>query len=100
PEVRVRPARVRMLIGYDIADGDMRAILKRLACEVGDESGAFLAKPPTWRFDLAIEEDFVEEIARIHGYDHVPSHAPRSNMPMLWYPEGRRSVFDLRHALA
>jgi phenylalanyl-tRNA synthetase beta chain len=99
-EVRVRPARVRMLIGYDIPDADMRAILMRLACEVGTPSDAFLVKAPTWRFDLAIEEDFVEEIARIRGYDHVPSDAPRSSVPMLWYPEGRRTVHDLRHALA
>ena len=100
PEVRVRPQRVRTLLGYDIAEAEMQAILKRLACEVAPEGGAFKVKPPSWRFDLAIEEDFVEEIARIHGYEHVPSDPPRSSVPMAPIPEGLRSTFDLRHVLA
>jgi phenylalanyl-tRNA synthetase beta chain len=77
----------------------MRSILVRLACEVADKDGALRVKPPSWRFDLAIEEDYVEEIARIHGYEHVPSSPPRSSVPMLRVEEGRRSVFDLRHGL-
>jgi hypothetical protein len=91
---------VRTLLGYDIDEGEMRAILKRLACEVAQESGAFRAKPPTWRFDLAIEEDFVEEIARIHGYEHVPSTPPRSGVPMLRFPKGAARPSNLRHLLA
>ena len=98
--VRVRPARVRALLGYNVGDGDMRRILTKLACEVAMEGAAFAVKPPSWRFDLAIEEDFVEEIARIHGYDHVPAQAPRSSVPMLTIPEGRRDAFALRHAAA
>src|SRR6185503_7311932 len=58
------------------------------------------ATPPSWRFDLEIEEDFVEEIARIHGYDHVPAGPPRSSLPMLPRHDGERSRFDLRHLLA
>ncbi len=99
-EVRVRPDRVRKLLGYEVADSEMRAILASLACEVAAETGAFVAKPPSWRFDLALEEDFVEEIARIHGYEHVPSGPPRSSVPMLALKDGTRTVFDLRHILA
>ena len=98
--VRVRPARVRALLGYDVPRDEMLRILASLACEVAPGEEAMSVKPPTWRFDLAIEEDFVEEIARIHGYDHVPSVAPRSSVPMLSLAEGRRSPFDLRHAAA
>ncbi|MGZ5074730.1 MAG: phenylalanine--tRNA ligase subunit beta, partial [Usitatibacter sp.] len=78
----------------------MVAILRRLACAVDVSPQALQATPPTWRFDLAIEEDFVEEIARIHGYGHVPAAAPRSRLPMLPLREGERDRFDLRHALA
>jgi phenylalanyl-tRNA synthetase beta chain len=98
--VRVRPARVRRLLGYDVATAEMRGIFTRLACEVAPEEDALSVKPPTWRFDLAIEEDFVEEVARIHGYEHVPSMAPRSSVPMVAISEGGRSAFDLRHATA
>jgi len=100
PAVRVRPPRVRALLGYDVADGTMQDILARLACGVAKEGDAFAVTPPTWRFDLAIEEDFVEEIARIHGYDHVPSAPPRARSPMLAPPEGARTRFALRRAVA
>jgi len=98
--VRVRPERVRKLLGYAVADADMIAILSRAACAVTREGTAVLATPPTWRFDLVIEEDFVEEIARILGYDRVPAAPPRAAIPMLAPREGVRSCFDLRHAAA
>ncbi len=98
--VRVRSARVARLLGYPVADGEMVDILRRLSCEVAVESDAMRATPPTWRFDLAIEEDFVEEIARIHGYEDVPAVAPRSRLPMLRLREGKRDRFELRRSLA
>jgi phenylalanyl-tRNA synthetase beta chain len=100
PPVRVRAERVRRLLGYEVADREMHDILKRLACTLEGEGPEFRATAPSWRFDLAIEEDFVEEVARIHGYDHVPSHPPRSTLAMVRLREGERSRFDLRHLLA
>jgi phenylalanyl-tRNA synthetase beta chain len=97
---RVRTARVLELLGYPIADGEMADILRRLSCDVAVDSHAMRATPPTWRFDLEIEEDFVEEIARIHGYEHVPAEVPRSRLAMLSLREGERDRFDLRHSLA
>ena len=98
--VAVRTSRVSMLLGYAIAESEMADILRRLWCDVAVQSQLLRAIPPTWRFDLAIEEDFVEEIARIHGYEHVPADPPRSSVPMLRLREGERDRFDLRHALA
>ena len=100
PSVLVRPARVRELLGYEVADADMHDILRKLSCVPEEAHGGMRVTPPSWRFDLAIEEDFVEEIARIHGYAHVPDAAPRSSLPMLALREGSRSRFDLRHAMA
>ncbi|APV50791.1 phenylalanine--tRNA ligase subunit beta [Betaproteobacteria bacterium GR16-43] len=98
--VRVRPDRVRTLLGYAVADDEIAAFLERLSCIVKREPGAFVVTPPTWRFDLAIEADFVEEVARVHGYDHVPSAPPRSSVPMLARHDGERDRFALRHAAA
>jgi len=98
--VRVRPARVRMLLGYPVDDDEMHTILRRLSCLPESAGDAIRATPPSWRFDLAIEEDFVEEIARIHGYEHVPAEPPRARAPMLPLRDGARSRFDLRHLLA
>jgi phenylalanyl-tRNA synthetase beta chain len=97
---RVRPARVRALLGYEVADDDMAGALRRLHCTVARDGGDLVATPPTWRFDLAIEEDYVEEVARVHGYEHVPAAAPRSSVPMLDVPEGARTRFDLKRAVA
>jgi phenylalanyl-tRNA synthetase beta chain len=100
PSVRVRPARARKLLGYDVADGEMHAILARLACMPEPDGEAIRATPPSWRFDLAIEEDFIEEIARVHGYEHVPVRPPVVASAMSHLHEGDRDRFDLRHALA
>jgi phenylalanyl-tRNA synthetase beta chain len=100
PSVTVRPGRVRRLLGYHVEDDEMRAILRRLSCLPEPATGGLHATPPSWRFDLAIEEDFVEEIARIHGYERVPLAPPRASVPMLPLREGRRGRFELRHALA
>jgi len=98
--VTVRPSRVVELLGYRLEAEAMRTILERLACQPRMAGESIVATPPSWRFDLAIEEDYVEEIARIHGYDHVPDTPPRSSVPMLRLSDGRRDRFDLRHALA
>jgi phenylalanyl-tRNA synthetase beta chain len=98
--VLVRPPRVRALLGYDVSDVEMRDIFARLHCKVETRGGAITATAPSWRFDLAIEEDFVEEVARVHGYEHVPAVAPRSSVPMLALGDGKRSRFDLRHVAA
>ena len=78
----------------------MRSLLARLSCRPERVQGALEVTPPSWRFDLSLEEDFVEEVARIHGYEHVPDTAPRAPVPMLPLREGRRDRFELRHLLA
>ncbi|HRE13708.1 MAG TPA: phenylalanine--tRNA ligase subunit beta, partial [Usitatibacteraceae bacterium] len=98
--VAVRPARVRALLGYDVPDAAITDALRRLACTVAGEGASLAVTPPTWRFDLVIEEDFVEEVARIHGYEHVPAAAPRSSLPMLRPAEGVRTRLDLKLACA
>jgi phenylalanyl-tRNA synthetase beta chain len=97
--VNLRPARARALLGYTVADAEMKTILARLACVV-EGADPMRVTAPSWRFDLEIEEDLVEEVARIHGYEDVPAKAPRSSVPMLATKEGARTRFDLRHLLA
>ena len=98
--MRLRPARARALLGYPVSDDEMHDILRRLSCLPEGGGDAIRVTAPSWRFDLEMEEDFVEEVARIHGYEHVPAHPPRSGVPMLVPREGSRSRFDLRHLLA
>jgi phenylalanyl-tRNA synthetase beta chain len=70
--VALRPARARLVAGAAIDDGEMRRHLDALGMTVQPEPEAWSVTPPAWRFDISIEEDLIEEIARLHGFDQVP----------------------------
>lgn len=74
PEVPLRLARLRALYGVEVPAHDIRTFLTALGCELLRETTAELfVRPPTWRrHDLLREVDLIEEIARLHGYNHVP----------------------------
>ena len=96
----VRPDRVNRLIGLNIAIEEMKTILERLQCRVEIRNALLFVTPPVYRFDLAIEVDYVEEIARIYGYEKIPFDAPVSTLPMMPIPEGSRSRNTIRHQMA
>jgi len=70
--VQLRPSRARMVVGEDIADAEMRRHLESLGVNVQIGADGWSATAPPWRFDIAIEEDLIEEVARLHGFDRVP----------------------------
>jgi len=102
--VSVRPARVRRVLGIEVSDADMRATFERLGMSVtvlANESGeAMSVTAPSYRFDIAIEEDLIEEVARVVGYDNIPAVAPVAGITMLPLPEDRQSPHRVRRALA
>jgi phenylalanyl-tRNA synthetase beta chain len=98
--VRVRPAKIEALIGMPIEAATMRDIFTRLQCQVAEQGGEFMVTPPSYRFDLNIEEDFAEEVARINGYEKVPAHPPKATVPVTRQLEATRSNTVLRHQLA
>ena len=81
--VIVRPARVVELLGVNIRTDEMLSILASLQCQVTVSSSGLSVIPPKYRFDMNIEEDFIEEIARIHGYANVPTNPPISAIAIL-----------------
>jgi phenylalanyl-tRNA synthetase beta chain len=60
----------------------------------------FRVTPPSFRFDIEIEEDLIEEIARLHGYDNIPSTPPVARMAMMPASESRKSAMALRRQIA
>ncbi|MFO1283429.1 MAG: phenylalanine--tRNA ligase subunit beta [Burkholderiales bacterium] len=98
--VRVRTSRIARLLGTGVPADESQAIFERLGLAPRREGDDFVVTPPTWRFDLAIEEDFVEEVARVRGYETIPSTPAAHIQTMLARPEGRRSSFAIRRALA
>ena len=98
--VHVRSARIARLLGVPVAAEDAADVFARLGLPARRRGDDFEVTPPSWRFDLAIEEDFVEEVARIRGYDAIPAAASAHVQRMLARPESRRTSFALRRALA
>ncbi|MGE0809200.1 MAG: phenylalanine--tRNA ligase subunit beta [Immundisolibacter sp.] len=84
PAIRLRAARVAQVLGCALADDEIESILSRLGCALTQEAaGIWQVTPPSRRFDLAIEEDLIEELARVRGYETLPAvrPAPRGNFP-------------------
>ena len=75
-------AKVRDVIGIDIEPSEMVRILTQLGFEVEQQNDALICKPPSYRFDMSIREDLIEEIARIYGYDNIPSVLPYLQVSM------------------
>lgn len=75
--INLSPARVRELLGADIPAGEIAAVLSRLRLEWEEaKDGNLLVHIPSYRADLALEADLVEEVARLYGYDRVPAVFP------------------------
>ncbi|QLK88572.1 phenylalanine--tRNA ligase subunit beta [Arsenophonus endosymbiont of Aphis craccivora] len=60
------------LIGHCITDINVTQILQRLGCKVNGEQDNWQVVAPSWRFDMQIEEDLIEEVARVYGYNNIP----------------------------
>jgi phenylalanyl-tRNA synthetase beta chain len=74
--LRLRPERVAVVLGTTIPASEIGAILSRLGCEVRERGAELEVKVPSFRADLNREIDLVEEVARIHGLDRIPSTLP------------------------
>ena len=72
----LRRARLARVLGLAVADAEVSRILRALGMELADVAEGWRVVPPSRRFDIAIEEDLIEEVARIHGYDAIPATLP------------------------
>ena len=97
--VRVRIARIARLLGITIPAHAIGEAFARLGLAFTREGAVFDVTPPSRRFDLAIEEDFVEEAARIHGYDKIPAAPSAHVQHMLPDPEAQRSRVAVKRML-
>lgn len=98
--ISLRRKRLARVLGMDIADAEVARILRALGLDVVDTDDGWRVTPPARRFDLAIEEDLVEEVARIHGYDAIPVRLPGGATRLPVADEGTVVEGDLRRQLA
>jgi phenylalanyl-tRNA synthetase beta chain len=98
--VPLRCDRVRCLLGLSLSDQQIIALLERVHLQVSKGPDGYTVQGPAYRFDIEIEEDLVEEVARLHGYDNMPAPEPKGILAMLPQTESARSRWAVRHFLA
>ncbi len=98
--VAMRIDRARKIIGVPVSADEMADIFTRLSLPFTRSDDAFTVTPPSYRFDIEIEEDLIEEIARVYGFERIPANPPSAPAAMRTEPEGRRSLHVLRALLA
>jgi len=98
--VRLRVARAAKVIGMPLTQAQCADALNRLGLSLTQEEGVITVTPLSYRFDLQIEEDLIEEVARMVGYNNLPHTPPQAPITAHIRPEAQRSAFAVRRALA
>ena len=81
-EIQLRPERVNFVLGTTLEASEMVQILNRLGFDVDATGDIYHVTVPTFRADIAREIDLIEEIARVHGYDNIPTTLPKGDIPV------------------
>ncbi|WP_011297450.1 phenylalanine--tRNA ligase subunit beta [Cupriavidus necator] len=102
--VSLRLARAERVLGIELSSAVVADVFQRLQLPFTRSQGAdgevFEVTPPSYRFDIEIEEDLIEEVARIYGFERIAARPPVAESEMRPTNEGRRSTHVVRHALA
>ena len=93
--IALRRSRVARVLGIALDNRQIADLLARLQFEFTANGDDYRVIPPSFRFDLFIEADLIEELARLHGYDNIPAQAPQSTLSMLPYTELSRPLTSL-----
>ncbi|WP_031359002.1 phenylalanine--tRNA ligase subunit beta [Caballeronia sordidicola] len=98
--VSMRVSRANRIIGVKIDAEEIAQIFTRLGLTFTRQGDTFAVTPPPYRFDIEIEEDLIEEVARIYGFEKIPARPPVAISEMRPTNETKRSIHVLRHAVA
>lgn len=100
-EVRLRHARLQMIAGCPISAAEAESALQGLGFELaGDGDGAWRVGVPSWRYDIEIEADLIEEVIRIYGYERIPLQPYAAELRPESKPESLRPQSEIKRALA
>lgn len=98
--VTLRRTRLKRVLGVDVADAEVARIFTALGMQVAAVDEGWRITAPSSRFDIELEEDLVEEVARIYGYDRIPTHTPEGALALATEAEARLNELTVREQLA
>lgn len=102
--VTLRLSRAQRVIGMPVTLAEVQAVFQRLDLPYGTQAQTddthLIVTPPSWRFDIQIEEDLIEEVVRVIGFDKLPRRAPKAPVVSEVRPEARRGLYAVRRAVA
>lgn len=98
-QVTLRQARLNKVLGISLETSDVTEILERLGFSVSYSNNEWQVSVPTFRFDISIEEDLIEEVARIYGYHRIQAAAPAAQLRMVNRQEAQVSTAKLKRLL-
>ncbi|QWD22429.1 phenylalanine--tRNA ligase subunit beta [Polynucleobacter paneuropaeus] len=98
--VKMRLDRASKVIGIPLTTQIVSGVFQGLNFDFKLESDTFIVTPPSYRFDIEIEEDLIEEVARMYGFESIPDHPPLASLKMSAKPEAKRAVHLLRQRFA
>ncbi|QLB13043.1 phenylalanyl-tRNA synthetase beta subunit [Bisgaardia hudsonensis] len=97
-QVQLRRSKLDNLLGHHIETNTVTEILEKLGLAVSYSDDIWSVTSASWRFDIEIEEDLIEEIARIYGYNSIPNNAPLAHLQMKKSPENLLDISRVRTA--
>lgn len=97
--IALRSSRVARVLGIELDNRQISDLLKRLQMDFTFDEIEFMVIPPSFRFDLSIESDLIEELARLHGYDNIPAQAPQAEFKMLPNSESQHPLARILQTL-
>tara|TARA_R110001599_G_scaffold189660_9_gene384460 strand:- start:2450 stop:4849 length:2400 start_codon:yes stop_codon:yes gene_type:complete len=100
PDVVLRRARIRRLLGFELVDAEVERILTGLGLGVSALEDGWRCSIPSWRFDISIEADLLEELARVYGYNRLPVSHVQADLVIPAQPEAKLSLRSVRRHLA
>lgn len=98
--VTLRVKRAEKIIGVPVTQQQCAKVFQRLGLPFTEQDGVLTITPPSWRFDLEVEADLIEEVVRLIGYNNLPVITPVAPLFARVHDETERSPMQIRHALA
>ncbi|MGB0466780.1 MAG: phenylalanine--tRNA ligase subunit beta [Pontibacterium sp.] len=99
-KVRLRHAKVNSMLAFEMPVAEIEEILTRLGMQISDQvNGEWQVDVPSYRFDISIEVDLIEELARVYGYNNLPVRTPVASMPLKPHVESNVTLQQMRRNL-